>query len=126
MYTRTRRHGKWEKRRALDSLRYRSLPSFFPCRPFERSHSPPSASSPPTKALFSTSSLTHTHTSTHRLCRLPAAFRLDRKTVENYTTLEFFACDRISAHITSRYVILCEHRLSAMRCFHRLQVFITR
>lgn len=94
MYTRTRRHGKWEKRRALDSLRYRSLPSFFLSRPFEQPFTPLGVFFSNQVTIFSTSFLTHTHT--HRLCRLPAAFRFDRKTMENCTPLEFFtffACE---------------------------------
>lgn len=64
MYTRTHRHGKWEKKRALDSLRYRSLPSFFSLSTLWAAIHPRQRLLFQPKSLSSTSSLTHTHTRT--------------------------------------------------------------
>lgn len=91
---------------------------FFSLDPLS-SHSPPpppSASSPPTKSLFSTSSLTHTHTPA-----MPPARRLSFRP-ENRGKLYPFGVfrvrqhARISSHITSHYIIPCEHRMWVMLC----------
>jgi len=121
MYTRTRRHGKWEKRRALDSLRYRSLPSFFLSRPFEQPFTPPPFSVfSSNQSHYSRLPPWHTRTHTHTPA-MPPARRLSFRP-ENRGKLYPFRVFRVrqharnSSHITSHYVIPCEHRMCSIRC----------
>lgn len=127
MYTRTRRHGKWEKRSALDSLRYRSLPSFFSLSTLWAAIHP---LPPPRRFLLQPSHYSrlppwHTHTG-YAACPPPFVRPENRGKLNPFGVFRMRQHARISLHITSHYVIPCEQRMCVMRCIHRLQVFITR
>lgn len=111
VYTRTRQYYSSEKRRALqDSLRYRSHPSFFSPDPLSSRIHPHRHLLRPSH--FSQPPLRHTHAHTLSvhiyIYTTPPrrhSFR-DRKTMENFTLLEFFGVrrhDGISAPISVLY-----------------------